>query len=96
MKDQVLNFMLSGLVISHTSPQGNLLPFLSLSQVFSLLLLLPEVKEEPQLFLAIQKPLSKLFIYRKKTLKAYQRRECNNISFHLPQTEEYHRKAEKA
>ena len=31
-----------------------------------------------------------------KTLKAYQSRECCNLSLHLPQTEEHHKEAEKA
>lgn len=88
--------MLSGLVILLTSPQGKFLPSLPLSPGFSLLVLLPEETDEPQLFSAMQESISKPFIYGKKPLKGYQSRECCSLSLHLPQTEEYHREAEKA
>lgn len=54
-----------------THPQGMFLPFLPLSQEFSLLVLLPEVTEEPQFLSARQEPISKLFSHGNKILNIY-------------------------
>lgn len=54
-----------------THPQGMFLPSLTLSQEFSLTVLLREVTEEPQLLSARQESVSKLFSHGNKILNIY-------------------------